>query len=145
MREKLLLVFAHTEEIRLFLELISRPTAVRTVAVEQVGLGPEGLAWCAIPIFILTEVNISLGLNVAEDLLNGQLVALLRCPDEIGIRDVELVPERLEAFNYAIGELKGSFSLGLSRFLDFLTVLIGTGQKADLITACALVASQPLT
>ncbi len=85
MRQNLVLIVAHTEEVGLFLELIRRSSAVGAVAVEQVGFGPEGFAGCTIPVFIFAKVNVSLGLNGAENFLNGQFMAFLRGTDEVGV------------------------------------------------------------
>ena len=120
-------VFAHTEEISLFLGRLHLAAAVRTLAVHQLGLGPEGLAGSTVHALVSALVNIALVVQLLEDLLYLLLMIIVGGTDEFIIGSVHQIPDALNLGRYVIHEFLRSNACLLSLQLDLLTVLVGSG------------------
>src|SRR5690606_7775111 len=86
-------VLGQPEEEALLLDPLDGPAAVGAVAVHQPALGPEGLAGHAVPALILGTVDVPLGLQPLEDLLDYPHVPRLGGADKVIILGVEPLPE----------------------------------------------------
>ena len=76
--------------------------------------------------------------QAAEELLDRQLVARLRGPDEAIVGDSEGLPGRLELRRQLVHEHAGRLAGGFGRAGDLLPVLVGPGQKVGGIAALAV-------
>jgi len=101
---------AHFEKIGLFLQFLHRPVAVRALAVLSLGLGPEGLTGGAVPVLILTQIDIALIHQLLEDVADTLLVALLSGADEVTVGDTQLFPQGLKSLDHAVGQFKRRFT-----------------------------------
>ena len=81
-------IFAHAEEISLFLGRLYDTAAVRALAVYQLGLRPERFTWGTVHSLIGPLVNISLIIETLEDLLYLLLMILIRGTDELIIGNI---------------------------------------------------------
>ena len=81
-------IFAHAEEISLFLGRLYDTAAVRALAVHQLGLGPERFTGGTVHSLIGPLVNISLIIETLEDLLYLLLMILIGSTDELIIRNI---------------------------------------------------------
>ncbi len=144
MLEQLILIFAHPEEVGLFLEFGGGATAVRAVAFEQLSFGPESFTGCAIPVFIVTEVNIAVGFNLFKLLLDRMFVSFLSRANEVGMGDIQLFPERLKTFHHPVCQFQRGFAIGLGGGFNLLPMLIGPGQKSNFIASRTLIAGHDI-
>lgn len=75
-------VLAHFEEIRLFLGGLDFAPAVGALAVYELRGRPERLAGRTVQPFVFALINIALIVELAEDLLDGFDMALVRRADK---------------------------------------------------------------
>ena len=120
-------VFAHTEEISLFLGRLHLAATVRTLAVHQLGLGPEGLAGSTVHTLVSTFVDIALVIQLLENLLYLLLMVIIGGADEFIIGSVHQIPDPLNLTGHIVHEFLRSNACLLSLQLDLLTVLVGSG------------------
>ncbi|OPZ58837.1 MAG: hypothetical protein BWY88_00921 [Synergistetes bacterium ADurb.Bin520] len=86
-------VFGQAEEIALLRHLLQLPFAVRTGAIfPHLGFGDVGFTGDAIPPFVAPLVDVPLGQEFGEDVLDHPLVPLLRGPDEVVVLDAQHLP-----------------------------------------------------
>ncbi len=93
MLDKTIRVFAHLEEICLFLRRLYFTPAVRTFTVYKLRLRKERLAGGTIHSLIIPFVNISLLIHLLEYLLNLLLMILIRCTDEFIVGSIHQIPD----------------------------------------------------
>ena len=142
MRQQPLLVFAHPEEVGFFLELFGGAVAIGAFEVDELGFGPESLAGGAVPVFILTQVNVPFLKDLGEETGYSLFVSLLCGADEIAVRDVEFFPECLEALYNPVRQFEGRFARRVGGFFHLLPVLVSAGEEEHLEPLEALVARQ---
>ena len=128
-----ILILGKTEEIALLAGLLHRTAAIRTAAIFELKLRPEGLTGRAIPALILTLVNIALIMKFAEDLLYGLHMALVRRADKVRVINIHQLPELLDAI-YDVIDIFLRRHAGVARLaLDLLTMLIRSSQEENII------------
>ena len=96
MLDQTICIFAHFEEICLFLCRLNRATAVRTFSIYKLRLCEERLARCTVHSFIMSLVNISLVVKFLENLLNLFLMIFICCTDEFVIRCIHQIPDSFD-------------------------------------------------
>ena len=84
-------ILGQAEEVSLLLSVHNRASAVRALAVHQLGLGPEGFARLAVFADIFSFINVALLIELFEDLLDGRLVVVVSGADEAVVGDVNMV------------------------------------------------------
>ncbi len=124
-----LLVLAHPEEVVRFLDLLDGPVAFRAFAVHEVLLHEKPLVRHAVPAVVLRAVNLVAVVQILEDRLDNLLVTLLRRPDKIVVRDLQLLPQLLEADDRAVRLLLRGDARGVGGLLHLLAVLVRAGQE----------------
>jgi hypothetical protein len=87
-------------------------------------------------------VDVPVVIDALEHLLHAAHVLLVGGADEEVVGGIELRREGLEALGVAVGQLLGLEPLGAGRVGDRLTVLVGAGEKEDVLAALAHVARQ---
>ena len=122
-------VFAHTEEISLFLSRLHLAAAVRTLAVHQLGLGPEGLAGSTVHTLVSTLVDIALVIQLLENLLYLLLVVIICGTDKFIIGSVHQIPDSLNLAGHIVHEFLRSNACFLGLQLNLLAVFVRTGLK----------------
>ena len=120
-------VFAHTEEISLFLGRLHLAATIRTLAVHQLGLGPEGLAGSTVHALVSTFVDIALVIQLLENLLYLLLMVIIGGADEFIIGSVHQIPDPLNLTGHIVHEFLRSNACLLSLQLNLLAVLVGSG------------------
>ena len=133
-------IFGETEEIRFLLGPLDLTAAVRAFAVLQLRFGPEGLAGGAVPAVVFSLVDIAAIVQLAEDLLHGLDVIVVRGADEAVVADVQQLPQLLEVRDNLIDILLGGHALGLGLLLDFQAVLVRAGEEHHVIPLHSAVA-----
>ena len=98
-------IFAHTEEICLFLRRLYRASAVRAFAVYDLGLGPEGLTRGTVKSLIAALVNIALIIELLENLLYLRLMILVGGADKFVVGCIHQIPDRLDLTRHVIDKL----------------------------------------
>ncbi len=136
-----ILIFVQLKEIAFFPRLFHRPSTVRAFSVLELQLRPERLAGGAVPAFVLPLINISLIVQLLENLLHALHMALIRGADEIIIADVHQLPQILNAGHDVVHISLGSHALILRLALNLLAVLIRTRQEIRIIAGHPLEAS----
>ena len=131
-------VFAHFKEIRLFLRLGDRAAAVRTFAVLQLALRPEGLAGRTVPAFIGSLVDIALVIKLFKDLLNLALMRRVRRADKAVIAGIHQIPDAVDLTRRLIDKLLRGDSSLLGFQLNLLPMLIRTGLELYVIALRSL-------
>ena len=76
-------IFAHFEEVCFFFCRCTRTSTVRTFTVHKLGLGKEGFARSTVHSFIVSFINVSLIIQLFEDLLHLFLMVVIRCTDKM--------------------------------------------------------------
>ena len=81
-------VFAHFEEIRLFVRLFNLSAAIGTFAVHKLTFRPERFARRTIPAFVRAFVYIAVFIEFIEDFLNLFFVVFVGRTNEFIVRNV---------------------------------------------------------
>ena len=84
-RNKLICILAHTEEICFLLGVHARAAAVRAAAVLELQFRPEGFAGRAVPALVFRLVDVALIVKLLENFLYTFLMVLICCADKIVI------------------------------------------------------------
>ena len=127
-------IFAHSEEICLLLCPCDRPSAVRALAVHQLGIRPEGLARRTVPSLIMSLVDIALLIELLENLLDLSDVIRICRADEFVVGGIHQIPDPVNLSCHVIYILLRRTSLLLGLVLNLLAVLVRTGLKIYLIS-----------
>ena len=139
----LLLVLGETEEIGFLLGVLYLTAAVGTLAVHQLGVGPEGLAGNAVFALVSALVDVAVVVHLFKNFLDALHMIIIGGADEAVVGDVHQLPQILDAAlaaDHVVHELLGGDAGGLGLLFDLQAVFIGTGQKQHVIAAHSLVA-----
>ena len=136
--DQLIRILAHTEEIRLFLRLLYRTSAVRAVAVHQLAVCPEGLTGRAVPALVISLVDVALFVHLAEHLGDLLFVLLICCTDELIIGGVHEIPDITDHGSNLVHVCLRAHACCDCLLLDLLSVLICARHKADIIALFSL-------
>ena len=101
-------IFAHFEEICLFLGRLYRTAAVRALSVYKLGFCPEGLAGRTVHSLIGSLVNISLIIQALKNFLYLLLMIIIRCPDKFVVGNIEQIAQSLNHTGNLVNVLLGS-------------------------------------
>ncbi len=145
MGQQALAIGAHPEEIGFFLELFHRTVAVRALAVLGLGLGPEGLTRGAVPVLVLTQIDVTPVHQLFEDMADTLLMAFLGGADEVAVGDAQFFPQCLEPLDHAVGQFKRCLTGRQGRLFNLLAMLIAAGQKKDIVPFEPLVTGQNIS
>ena len=132
-------VLAHAEEIRLLLGWFYLASAVRTLAVHQLGLGEKGLAGSAVQSLVISLIDITLVVKLLENLLHLGLMVLVRGADKLIIGSVHQIPNPLYLSCCLVHELLGSHTCCLSLFFNLLSMLVRTCLEEHVISLLPLI------
>ncbi len=133
-------ILGHLEEVGLLLGLLHRTSTVRTLAVHQLGLCPEGLTGRTVPALIGALVDVALVVHLLEHLLHLALVVCIGGADKFVIGGIHEIPDGLDLAGHLVYiGLRGHTGC-LCLLLDLLSVLIGAGLEAYIIALETLVA-----
>ena len=133
-------ILAHFEEICLFLGLGDRTSAVRTFAVVKLGLRPEGFAGSAVPSLIGSLVDITLIVELFEDLLDLFLVRRIAGADKAVVAGVHQIPDPLDLSGIHVDKRLRSHSCFRGLVLVLLAVLVRSCLEHHVIAFDSLVA-----
>ena len=86
-------IFAHFKEICLLLRRLYLTSAVRAFTVYELRLRPEGLTRRTVQSLVRALVNISLLIQLFENLLYLQLMLRIRCADKFVIGRIHQIPD----------------------------------------------------
>ena len=128
-------VFAHAEEIRFLFGRFDFPAAIGAFAVDKLRGGPKRFAGGAVHAFVRPFINISLFVQLFEDLL--AFVVFVGSADEFVVRDVHEIPNIADLFCDAVDELLGRNARRGGFLFDFLSVLVRARLKAYVIALVA--------
>ena len=133
-----ILIFGKAEEIAFLARLFDRTSAVWAAAILELQFRPEGLARRTVPALVLALVDIALIVELAENLLNRLNMTLVRRADEVAVINVHQLPQILDARDDMIDILLRGHAGFLRLALDFLTMLIRSGQEKHIIARLLL-------
>ena len=137
-------ISGQAEEIRLLPGRLHLPAAVRAFPVLQLACRPKGLAGRAIHALIGALVNVPLFVHRLKNLLDGRDVIGVCGADEAVIGDVHQLPQVLNSLlplHNLVHKLFGCNAGLLGLRLNLLSMLVGTGEKADVIALQPLIPS----
>ncbi len=127
-------VFANLEEICLLRNLLDSTMTIWAAAIFiQLMLSPVAFAWSAVKASVGAFVNITLGVNAAEDFLHNLLVTLFRGADKIIIGDIQQLPQVLESCHDRVYVFNRGNALLLSLLLNLLAVLVAASQEENIL------------
>ena len=132
-------IFAHLEEISLFLCRLYFTSAVRAFSIYQLGRGPEGLTGSTVHSFIGTFVNISLVVHIFEDFLYLFLMIFISGADEFVIRSIHQIPDLFNLICGIVNEFLRSDASFFCFQLNLLAMLIGSGLEKYIVTLKSLI------
>ena len=135
-------VLAGLEEVGFLVGIVDLAAAVRALAVHQLAVGPEALAGLAVVADVLALVDVTLLIQLGEDLLAGLHVVVVGGADEAVVADVQQLPQILDSGYDLVHILLGGHTGIGSLVLNFLAVLVGAGQEHDVIALHPLEACQ---
>ena len=131
-------ILAHAEKVGLLRSRLHLSAASRALAVDKLRLGPEALTRCTVEPLIGTLVNISLLIELFENLLYLLLVVRFGGTHKAIVGRVHEVPDTLNFRRYLVDirlrRHTGIFCLAL----NLLTVLVCSGLKIYVIALFAL-------
>ena len=139
MLDEAVCVFAHFEEVSLFLCRHAWTSTVRTFAVYKLGFSEERLTWSTVHSFVLSLVDISLCIHFFENLLNLFLMVLICGTDEFVIGCVHQIPDILDLAGYIVNEFLRCHSGFFCFQLNFLAVLVSSGLEKYVIALLSFV------
>ncbi len=149
--EELLAVLAQLEEVVLLAEDLDRLLVDRAqlltcevaLAVEELTRELVLLAADAVRALVAALVDLALVVQVLDELLDAVRVPLLRGADEVVVRDLQVLPERLPRFgDELVGPLLRADAVRLRGAHDLLTVLVRAGEVPHLLAALAVPAGE---
>ena len=117
-------IFAHTEEIRLFLRRLNLTAAVRTFAVNQLRLCKKGFAGSTVKPLIIAFVNVALIVQFLKYLLHLSLMVLICGTYKFIIGRVHQIPDRLNLPRGLIHEFLWCYACCRGLFFYFLAVFV---------------------
>ena len=132
-------ILAHFEEVCLLLCRLYLTATVRTLAVHQLGLRPEGLTGCTVQALIRALVDISLIVQFLKDFLHALLVILVCGADKIIIGCIDQIPDSLYLAGYLIHIFLRCNTGSLCLFLNLLTMLVSSSLEINVIALCTLI------
>ena len=136
-------ILGQAEEIGLLLCRLALAAAVRALAVLELARRPERFAGRAVHALIGSLIDVTVFVHLAEDLLNGFDVVIVRGADEAVVGDVHQLPQvknALLAGDDAVDVfLRRNARCGGLGF-DLLTVLVRSGQEHHVVAAQTLIA-----
>ena len=133
-------VFLHLEEVGFFLGRLDLIAADRAlVPVHYLGSGIESFAFLAVEAFIVSLIDIALLIELFEDLLDLDLMVLVRSTDEPVIGGVHQVPEAFDLGGVLVHEGLGGHAGPVGTALDLLSVFVGACLEIDVIAVRSLV------
>src|SRR5262249_9701986 len=138
-----LLVAREPEEIVLLLDLLRRCTVLRAQAIYQLGLGIEELTADTVEAVIGARIDVAAGGAGRPQLGDPrQMAGIDARTDEIVVREIERRLEIGEVGGVARHQLGGgnALLLGGTRILE--AVVVGAGQKEDLLAELAVITSK---
>ena len=127
------LILAQLEEIGFLAGLFHGAAAIGAVAVLQLQLGEEALAGGAVPALVAALVDVALLVKLAEDLLHGLHVALVRGADEVVVVHIHQFPQVFDARHDLVHVGLRGHALGSCLALDLLAVLVSAGEEVGVI------------
>src|SRR5699024_2594846 len=89
-------IFAHLEEVCLFLCRLARTTAVRTFAIHELGLCEERLARGTVHSLIISLVDVPLVIELLKDLLYLFFMIRVGGTDKLIVGSVHQIPDPLD-------------------------------------------------
>ena len=138
MLDQLIGILAHLEEISLFSGRLHFPAAVGAFAVNQLRFRPERLTGRTVHAFIISFIDISLIVQLAEDLLHLFLMIVVRGTNELVIRSVQRIADPADFASHIVYKLLRRHALLLRFQLDLLAVLIRSRLKEHIIPVFSL-------
>ena len=111
MLDQLVRIFAHLEEIGFFLSRFHFSAAIRALAVHQLGFCPERFTRCAVHAFVIAFVNISLVIQLPEDLLYLSLMIVIRRTDKFIIGSIQRITDPADLTRHMIHKLLRCYPL----------------------------------
>ena len=136
-------VFGEAEEIGFLRRVVDFAAAVGAFAVLELALGPEALTGGAVFALVFALIDIAVLIHLAEDLLDGLHMIIVRRADEAVVGDVHQLPEvqdALRARDDVVDELLRGDARGLGLVFDLLAVLVGAGQEHHVVALQPLIA-----
>ena len=133
-------IFAHFEEICFLFRRLHLAPAVRTFPVHKLGLREERLARRTVHSFIMPLVNVSLFIQLFENLLHLLLMILVRRADEFVIRRVHQIPDALDLRGYIIYKFLWRDARLLRFQFNLLAVLICSCLEEHIVSLTPLIA-----
>ena len=127
-------IFAHFEEIGLFLGGLYFSAAVRALAVYQLGFGPEGLAGGTVKAFVMSFVNIPLIIQAFENLLYLLYMILICGTDKFIIGGSHEIPQALHLPCHAVHIILRRHTGFLGLQLDLLPMLVRSCLEKYIVT-----------
>lgn len=143
--EQFVLVFGKAKKVILFADFLRLFSVVRTETVlGKVTRLLKTLATDTIQSLVFAQVDISTVKRALEDFLDVPLVRFRCSTDEIGIRNIQIIPDLLVLTRHEI-RIRNDLHSSLSRlFYDFLAVFVHARGKFDRIAQIALVPSEDI-
>ena len=134
-------IFAHAEEVCFFFHRLDIRTADRALSIcRQLALCIECLALLTVHSLVLAFVDITLVIQLLENMLHRPLMILIRRADELVIREIHDIELLTDLCRYFIHELFRGYACLLCLLFYFLTMLICSGLETDIIADLPLVA-----
>ena len=99
----------------------------------------EGFAGDAVPVFVVILVNVSLIVELLEDVLNALFVAFVGSPYKVAVGRAHEIPKRTDLRSDSVNVLLGRDSGFESLVFYFLSVFVGSGKKIYVETALTLI------
>ena len=132
-------VFAHPEEVRLFLFFMHRAAADRAfVPVNQLRLCIERLALGTVHAVVRAEINVALIIEPAENLLHLLLMVFICRADKAVIGSVHQIPDFFDLASLFIDKGLRCHMRLRRTLLDFLAVFIRTCLEVHVIAVRSL-------
>src|ERR1700676_527038 len=131
--------FRQLEKVIFFFDALRDATAFRTSRSRR-GVANIHFVGDAIISFVVAFVNVTVILNLTEEMLDGVGVAGFGGSNKKGDTQTHFFPEVAILSRHAIDEINWRFVVILRGALDFLAVFVGAGQEEHIETAHLFVA-----
>ncbi len=129
---QLFLVFGHLEKVGFFFGFFCLSPAFGANAVMNLGIGEKGFARGAIPSFIFTFIDVTLGIQLIENGCHGFFMIFIGGPDEFVVGGIHQIPHFPDFACHLVHIFLGMNPGFFGTFLYFYTVFIGTRQEKNI-------------
>ena len=136
---KLLLILGKAQEIGRFLFGMNLTATIGAFSVDKLARRPERFARGTVKPLVFRLVNIALVIKLFKNLLDNLFVVGVGCTNKFIVSCVEQIANFADFARYLVNIFLRCYAGSSCVFFNFLTVLVGTSHKENVVTLHTLI------